>query len=807
MDYLSKPFPAQNYEVIIDLLACSYIVDNIETVQMGGIYDENRPSGQKVVDCKSEPELLYNFFKSFKRIKGTTLGKKIDTYIQKEQNPRRMTTKTTSLQGIPRVLRHTICKETMYDLDIANCHPEILAQWCQKHGVVSTELQEDNRNRKERFVELQQVMGWTKQQSKDYKLKLLNGGGCGKTTREIQQKLADGTTWYCPLIAELELIRKHVVKIYPDLEKKAKKAKDSAYNIEGTTLSYLLTNLENQVLQVMVQACSKKGYKISSLIFDGLMLYKETVQDIQECCDYLQQEISLQTGYTFSVIEKEMDEGLKIPNDYLLKEDRKQKEKEEKEEKVIREKEEKEKQKQEKKNEKESLLEQKRLQKELEEEEKEQLMHERLLKRDKKEQERIEDEKQYQVWKTHFEQDHLKVIDVNKVLIKTDGEYAFRDYTDLRVALGHQENYHKNITRWYYDPEILVYNKCAILTHNQFVPKGVYNMWENPIAESYPTDGDTSLLYKHILDVISNGDIGVSNYLLDWMAQMLQYPESKTTMIVCVSKEGSGKDTWADLFRELLGHRAVLESPSAKVLFGDFNNGIMNKKLLIAEELSAKELTQYDGRIKTLVTNTMLSIEQKGKDSFSIESHHRLMLFTNKTDYPIQTSDDDRRKMIIRCSDSKIGDVEYFKTLRTEMAKKEVIGAFYKELMERDIQRFNNCKGKCYPETEYQKEIKSSYSNPVEEWLKFIILEEKYKDFQEYDGESEWVWSSSDCVSSFSSYCDLMKFRNFEVSGTQLGVRLYNLNLKGVSKKRMNKGMRYHFDVKLLNQTYPKLVE
>ena len=456
----------------------------------------------------------------------------------------------------------------------------------------------------------------------------------------------------------------------------------------------------------------------------------------------------------------------------------------------------------EKRNEKESLLEQRRLQKELEEEEKERLLQERLLKRDKKEQERIEDEKQYRDWKINFEKEHLKVIDVNKVLIKTNGEYSFRDYTDLRVALGHKENYHKNITRWYYDPEILVYNKCAILTHNQFVPQGVYNMWETPVAENYPTHGDPSLLYKHILDVISNGDENVNKYLLDWMAQMLQYPESKTTMIVCVSKEGSGKDTWADMFRELLGHRAVLESPSAKVLFGDFNNGIMNKKLLIAEELSAKELTVYDGRIKTLVTNTMLSIEQKGKDSFSIESHHRLMLFTNKTDYPIQTSDDDRRKIIIRCSDSKIGDVEYFTTLRNEIAKKEVIGAFYKQLMERDVKQFNNCKGKCYPETEYQKEIKSSYSNPVEEWLKFIITEEKYKDFDQFDGSNEWIWSSTECVSSFSSYCDLMKFRNFEISGTQLGVRLYNLNLKGISKKRMNKGMRYHFDVNLLNQTF-----
>ena len=198
----------------------------------------------------------------------------------------------------------------------------------------------------------------------------------------------------------------------------------------------------------------------------------------------------------------------------------------------------------------------------------------------------------------------------------------------------------------------------------------------------------------------------------------------------------------------------------------------------------------------------MLSVEQKGKDSFSIESHHRLMLFTNKTDYPIQTSEDDRRKLIVRCNDSKIGDTEYFMELRKAISDKAVMGAFYTELMNRNVEAFNNCKGKCFPETEYQKVIKSGYSNPVEEWIKFIIQEEKYLNFQEYDGVSEWVWSSTDCVSSFSSYCEVMKFRNFDVSATQLGVRLHNLNLDGIKPKRMNKGMRYHFNIALLKEKF-----
>jgi hypothetical protein len=580
------------------------------------------------------------------------------------------------------------------------------------------------------------------------------------------------------LIAELDAIRKTVMKLHPELEKKAKRSKDTSYNVEGTVLSYLLTNLENQFLQTMVQTCAKKGYKISSLIFDGLMLYKNTVPDVAECCAVLQEALA-QTGYTFSIVEKEMDEGLLIPSEYLMKEDRLEKEKEEKK-----------KEKEEKQNEKEALLEQKSLEKEV-----------KQSKREEKKQKAKQEEEQYLAWKKVFERDHFKVVSMNMIARQHSGEILFKNHKELSAALGHLPNYSSNIKEWYYDENVRVYDRCGLFTRNQMVPLGVYNMWEDPVACTYPTDGDASLLYQHIKEVIANEDDGVYEYLLDWTAQMLQFPECKTTMIICVSKEGAGKDTWADMFRALLGAKFVMESSSAKVLFGDFNHSVLHKKLLIAEELSAKELSQYDGSIKTMVTNSMLSIEQKGRDVYHIESHHRVMLFTNKEDFPIQTSNDDRRKVMIRCSDKRIGDSSYFSLLRSAMNNEAVIGSLYNDLMKRDVTEFNKARGKCFPETSFQKIIKSGYTNPVEEWLQFIIQEETYREWNEYK-DDEWVWSSTDCVASFSRFCEVMKFNaKFEVSAPQLGIRIHNLKLEGVISKHTKKGVRYHFKVPSL-QTY-----
>jgi hypothetical protein len=74
------------------------------------------------------------------------------------------------------------------------------------------------------------------------------------------------------------------------MAKKSKESKDE-WNIEGTTLSYLLCNLENQCLQNLVSYCQMNGVKISSLIFDGLMVYKETVEDIDSLCKQLQENL------------------------------------------------------------------------------------------------------------------------------------------------------------------------------------------------------------------------------------------------------------------------------------------------------------------------------------------------------------------------------------------------------------------------------------------------------------------------------------------------------------------------------------
>jgi phage/plasmid-associated DNA primase len=310
--YRSDVFPNQQYEVQIDLRALEYIMDNLDTLEVGSIYDEKRATGNKLIDIKSEPTLFLNFFKGFQRIKGSHNGSRIDTYTQNKTNPRRMTTTTTSLQGISRIVRHTICREDHLDFDIKNAHPVILKHWCDVHGVNSTLLTDFNENRDQRFAEFKEALNWTKDDTKIFLLKLLNGGNSNVNFKEFEK-----VKWFEPLINEFKKIRGIIVKQYPNLMKLAVKAKGKDYyNLEGVVVSYLLTNLENQILQHMVSACVRKKIKIGALIYDGFQVYKYYIENEDTFCRYLEEEVKKACGCPIQIVKKEMNEGLVIPDDY-----------------------------------------------------------------------------------------------------------------------------------------------------------------------------------------------------------------------------------------------------------------------------------------------------------------------------------------------------------------------------------------------------------------------------------------------------------------------------------------------------------
>jgi hypothetical protein len=122
--------------------------------------------------------------------------------------------------------------------------------------------------------------------------------------------------WWKPFVSEMQAIHNAVAVKNPDALTKAKEKKGKdAHNFLGSTMSYVMSDLEDRCLQALLEFMTlHKGMTVGVLIFDGLMVDKNeglTKQCLEEAGEY----ISSTTGYKLQVLKKPMDEGFQLPPD------------------------------------------------------------------------------------------------------------------------------------------------------------------------------------------------------------------------------------------------------------------------------------------------------------------------------------------------------------------------------------------------------------------------------------------------------------------------------------------------------------
>jgi len=88
-------------------------------------------------------EKILNEFKNYKGILKTKYNKSIKDIHQNLRDYGK------GIQSIPCMFRGLICRNTMTDVDMKNCHPTILHQLCIQHNVVCEYLRECVLNRSE----------------------------------------------------------------------------------------------------------------------------------------------------------------------------------------------------------------------------------------------------------------------------------------------------------------------------------------------------------------------------------------------------------------------------------------------------------------------------------------------------------------------------------------------------------------------------------------------------------------------------------------------------------------------------------
>lgn len=254
---------------------------------------------------------------------------------------------------------------------------------------------------------------------------------------------------------------------------------------------------------------------------------------------------------------------------------------------------------------------------------------------------------------------------------------------------------------------------------------------------------------------------------------MIQYPHIKTIMPTFISGEGSGKGTLFKLFEKMLGSEKVFETTNpSRDVWGDFNGMMCNCFLVNLNELSKKDTMEAEGKIKGLITDNSLAINQKGLPQYKIKSYHRFITTTNKEE-PLNSTYGDRRNLIIRSSDEKKGDFQYFETIHKYLEDTDVIRTCYDYF--KGINGMDKFKDISIPLTDHQSNLKELSKSPIEQWLESFTREHIDEDKVELLG--------TEIYEKFKQWCNANGIK-YDIDSRKLGIRLSNMKINGVSKGR-----------------------
>lgn len=242
----------------------------------------------------------------------------------------------------------------------------------------------------------------------------------------------------------------------------------------------------------------------------------------------------------------------------------------------------------------------------------------------------------------------------------------------------------KTLADFWVDPTTHMYDTVAFSPHA--TPPTTLNYWAGPTVP--PKAGKWSTLRAFLREVICDNDPQTFEYLIQYLAHMLQKPEEKPgIMIVLLGQQGTGKGAFFTLLRQIWGGTTLLVSNVEQVL-GQFNAALERHYAVCMDEALFAGDKKAMEQLKSLITEPKCRIEQKYQPSRTIDSFHRFFAASNNAHFA-HVDRDDRRFLFLRVSSARQGDSHYFKHLFQAIENGADVGAMVHELMQLDLQSFN----------------------------------------------------------------------------------------------------------------------
>ena len=211
------------------------------------------------------------------------------------------------------------------------------------------------------------------------------------------------------------------------------------------------------------------------------------------------------------------------------------------------------------------------------------------------------------------------------------------------------------------------------------VHKNVYNLFRGwPYS---PAKGNWSILREHMFENICEGNEERFDWLMTWLAHIFQHPDQKPgSTVVITGKKGTGKSTLFDYVNQLLSRHGITVS-QRKQIVGQFNGHLATTLLMVCEEAFWAADPQAEGVLKDMITNKSMLIEKKGYDPIQSNNYTRLALISNNEWVVPASLKDERRFFVLRCADTRQGDLRFFGAMRRQMEEEGGLEAFMYDLL------------------------------------------------------------------------------------------------------------------------------
>ena len=292
-------------------------------------------------------------------------------------------------------------------------------------------------------------------------------------------------------------------------------------------------------------------------------------------------------------------------------------------------------------------------------------------------------------------------------------------------------------------------------------PDLYYNTFDGFACKDWKIEESAEITCFHeLINNLCNDEENVINYILDYLAHMIQKPAEKSGKIIIFrGLEGVGKDSFHLLIEKILGKKYCLNTENFEDIFGKYNIAIKNKIFICLNETNSDDARKYKDSLKAFATAEKTKYADKNVKAVEQHNYSRLFLFTNSAT-PVNLEMTSRRYVIIKTGWQLLNDTQFWNNFYKNINDENFIKSVYDYLMNRDISNFkiNNT-----PVTEEYKLIKENSVHPVIEYLKEICNNNEINSNYEYDSICKChIIKRENFNQILEDYLEINKYDNYQ---------------------------------------------